>query len=198
MCWTSRDDLPPGELCWRMTSRGGAEENIRYAHPTSPGRPRLTSRRTDDPDRMVAPGQKTAAARIRATSRQSPPPRQPGTRAAELRSPAPGQAADLTPPGHQTPWTTRSRDGPGAGRPGARRAAAGRIRPGSRSAHSPRTMVRSGRRGPEDHHCHPRWPEATPKPPWHAPWTATTPGRRRGIRDDREASPSPATDICHG
>jgi hypothetical protein len=96
---TSRTDLPPGEVCWRLSARWREENYFRYArtrfaldaldcYAASP----------DDPDRMVPnPAKKAAAARIRAA--------EAAARAAEtardaallqLRSPAPGQAAYLT------------------------------------------------------------------------------------------------------
>jgi Transposase protein len=96
---TSRTDLPPGEVCWRLSARWREENYFRYArtrfaldaldcYAASP----------DDPDRMVPnPAKKAAAARIRAA--------EAAARAAEtardaallqLRSPAPGQAAWIT------------------------------------------------------------------------------------------------------
>jgi Helix-turn-helix domain len=96
---TSRTDLPPGEVCWRLSARWREENYFRYArtrfaldaldcYAASP----------DDPDRLVPdPAKKAAAARIRAA--------EAAARAAEtardaallqLRSPAPGQAAYLT------------------------------------------------------------------------------------------------------
>jgi hypothetical protein len=96
---TSRTDLPPGEVCWRLTSRWREENYFRYArthfaldaldcHAAAP----------DDPDRMVPnPAKKTAAARVRraeAAARAAEAARD--TALLELRSPAPGQAAYLT------------------------------------------------------------------------------------------------------
>jgi transposase-like protein len=96
---TSRDDLPAGEVCWRMSSRWREENYFRYAR-THFALDALDSYAAapDDPDRMAPnPARKTAAARIRQA--------QAAAQAAEtardaallqLRSPAPGQAAYLT------------------------------------------------------------------------------------------------------
>jgi transposase-like protein len=96
---TSRDDLPPGEVCWRMSSRWREENYFRYA------RTRFAldaldcyAAAPDDPDRMVPnPAKKTAAARVRqaeAAARAAEAARDAAL--LELRSPAPGQAAYLT------------------------------------------------------------------------------------------------------
>ena len=96
---TSRDDLPAGEVCWRMSSRWREENYFRYArtwfaldaldsYAASP----------DDPDRMVPnPAKKAAAARVRqaeAAARAAEAARDAAL--LQLRSPAPGQAAYLT------------------------------------------------------------------------------------------------------
>jgi hypothetical protein len=96
---TSRDDLPPGEVCWRMTSRWREENYFRYAR-THFALDALDSHAAapDDPDRMVPnPARKTAAARIRAAE-QAITAAETARDAAllKLRSPAPGQAAYLT------------------------------------------------------------------------------------------------------
>jgi hypothetical protein len=96
---TSRDDLPPGEVCWRMTSRWREENYFRYAR-THFALDALDSHAAapDDPDRMVPnPAKKTAAARIRAAE-QAITAAETARDAAllKLRSPAPGQAAYLT------------------------------------------------------------------------------------------------------
>jgi len=96
---TSRDDLPPSEVCWRMSARWREENYFRYArtrfaldaldsHAPSP----------DDPDRMVPnPARKTAAARIRAGEAAAQAAEAARDAALlQLRSPAPGQAAYLT------------------------------------------------------------------------------------------------------
>ena len=96
---TSRDDLPAGEVCWRMSSRWREENYFRYArthfaldaldsYAAAPG----------DPDRMAPnPARKTAAARIRqaqAAAQAAGTARDAAL--LQLRSPAPGQAAYLT------------------------------------------------------------------------------------------------------
>jgi transposase-like protein len=96
---TSRDDLPPGEVCWRMSSRWREENYFRYArtwfaldaldcHAAGP----------DDPDRMVPnPARKAAAARIRQAEAAAQAAETARDAALlQLRSPAPGQAAYLS------------------------------------------------------------------------------------------------------
>jgi transposase-like protein len=96
---TSRDDLPAGEVCWRMSSRWREENYFRYAR-TRFALDALDSYAAapDDPGRMVPnPARKTAAARIRAAEAAA---QAAGTARdaalLQLRSPAPGQAAYLT------------------------------------------------------------------------------------------------------
>ncbi len=96
---TSRDDLPAGEVCWRLTSRWREENYFRYA------RTRFAldaldcyAARPDDPDRMVPnPAKKTAAARVRQAEAAAQAAETARDAALlELRSPAPGQAAYLS------------------------------------------------------------------------------------------------------
>jgi transposase-like protein len=96
---TSRDDLPPGEVCWRMSARWREENYFRYAR-TRFALDALDSYAAgpDDPDRMVPnPARKAAAARIRqaeAAAQAAEAARD--TALLQLRSPAPGQAAYLS------------------------------------------------------------------------------------------------------
>jgi transposase-like protein len=96
---TSRDDLPPGEVCWRLSSRWREENYFRYAR-TRFALDALDSyaARPDDPGRMVPnPARKTAAARVRhaeAAAQAAETARDAAL--LQLRSPAPGQAACLT------------------------------------------------------------------------------------------------------
>ena len=96
---TSRDDLPAGEVCWRMSSRWREENYFRYAR-THFALDALDSYAAapDDPDRMAPnPARKTAAARIRqaqAAAQAAGTARDAAL--LQLRSPAPGQAAYLT------------------------------------------------------------------------------------------------------
>jgi Helix-turn-helix domain len=96
---TSREDLPAGEVCWRLSSRWREENYFRYArtwfaldaldsYAASP----------DDPDRMVPnPARKAAAARIRAAEATAQAAETARDAALlQLRSPAPGQAAYLS------------------------------------------------------------------------------------------------------
>src|SRR5689334_3125834 len=96
---TSRDDLPPGEVCWRLSSRWREENYFRYAR-TRFALDALDSYDAgpDDPDRMVPnPARKAAAARIRAAEAAAQAAEAARDAALlELRSPAPGQAAYLT------------------------------------------------------------------------------------------------------
>ena len=93
---TSRDDLPAGEVCWRLTSRWREENYFRYAR-THFALDALDSYAAapDDPDRMVPnPAKKTAAARIRAAENAVTAAEAARDAALlQLRSPAPGQAA---------------------------------------------------------------------------------------------------------
>jgi transposase-like protein len=96
---TSRTDLPPGEVCWRLSSRWREENYFRYAR-TRFALDALDSYAAgpDDPDRMVPnPARKTAAARVRqaeAAARAAEAARDAAL--LQLRSPAPGQASYLT------------------------------------------------------------------------------------------------------
>ena len=96
---TSRDDLPPGEVCWRLSSRWREENYFRYAR-TRFALDALDSYDAgpDDPDRMVPnPARKAAAARIRAAEAAAQAAEAARDAALlELRSPAPGQAACLS------------------------------------------------------------------------------------------------------
>ena len=96
---TSRDDLPPGEVCWRLSSRWREENYFRYAR-TRFALDALGSYAAapDDPDRMVPnPARKTAAARIRQAEAAAQAAETARDAALlQLRSPAPGQAAYLT------------------------------------------------------------------------------------------------------
>jgi hypothetical protein len=93
---TSQDDLPAGQVCWRMSSRWREENYLRYART----RFALDSYAAapDDPARMVPnPARKAAAARIRAAEAAPWQPRPPGTRRfSSCAAPPPGQAAYLT------------------------------------------------------------------------------------------------------
>jgi len=96
---TSRDDLPAGQVCWRLTSRWREENYFRYAR-TRFALDALDSYAAapDDPGRMVPnPAKKSAAARVRAAE-QAITAAETARDAAllELRSPAPGQAAYLS------------------------------------------------------------------------------------------------------
>jgi hypothetical protein len=96
---TSREDLPAGEVCWRMSSRWREENYFRYAR-TRFALDALDSYAAspDDPDRMVPnPARKTAAARIRqgeAAAQAAETARDAAL--LQLRSPAPGQPATIT------------------------------------------------------------------------------------------------------
>jgi hypothetical protein len=96
---TSRTDLPPGEVCWRLTSRWREENYFRYAR-THFALDALDSYAAapDDPDRMVPnPARKTAAARVRQAEAAAQAAESARDAALlQLRSPAPGQAAYLT------------------------------------------------------------------------------------------------------
>src|SRR5271170_1792694 len=96
---TSRDDLPAGQVCWRMSSRWREENYFRYAR-THFALDALDSYAAvpDDPGRLVpSPAKKAAAARVRraeAAIGAAEAGRDAGLLA--LRSPAPGHAALLT------------------------------------------------------------------------------------------------------
>jgi hypothetical protein len=96
---TSRDDLPAGEVCWRMSARWREENYFRYAR-TWFALDALDSYAAgpDDPGRMVPnPARTAAAARVRqaeAAARAAETARDAAL--LQLRSPAPGQAAYLT------------------------------------------------------------------------------------------------------
>ena len=96
---TSRTDLPPGEVCWRMSSRCREENYFRYAR-TRFALDALDSYAAspDDPDRMVPnPARKAAAARVRQAEAAAQTAETARDAALlQLRSPAPGQAAYLT------------------------------------------------------------------------------------------------------
>jgi hypothetical protein len=96
---TSRTDLDPGQVCWRMSSRWREENYFRYARNWF-ALDALDSYAAgpDDPDRMIpSPAKRAAAARVRAADA--------ALTAAEaardaallaLRSPAPGHAVLIT------------------------------------------------------------------------------------------------------
>ena len=96
---TSRDDLPPGEVCWRMSARWREENYFRYAR-TRFALDALDSYAAspDDPDRMVPnPARKAAAARVRQAEAAAQAAETARDAALlQLRSPAPGQAAYLS------------------------------------------------------------------------------------------------------
>ena len=96
---TSRDDLPAGEVRWRLSSRWREENYFRYAR-TRFALDALDSYAAapDDPDRMVpSPARKTAVARVRqaeAAAQAAGTARDAAL--LQLRSPAPGQDAYLS------------------------------------------------------------------------------------------------------
>jgi transposase-like protein len=96
---TSRDDLPAGEVCWRMSARWREENYFRYAR-TRFALDALDSYAAapDNPDRMVPnPARKAAATRIRQAEAAAQAAETARDAALlQLRSPAPGQAAYLT------------------------------------------------------------------------------------------------------
>ena len=96
---TSRTDLPPGEVCWRMSSRWREENYFRYAR-THFALDALDSYAAapDDPDRLVpSPAKKAAAARIRrAEAALDAAEAGRDAKLPELRSPAPGQPVTIT------------------------------------------------------------------------------------------------------
>jgi hypothetical protein len=96
---TSRDDLPAGEVCWRLSSRWREENYFRYAR-TRFALDALDSYAAapDDPDRTVPnPARKTAAARVRQADAAAQAAEAARDAALlQLRSPAPGQSAYLS------------------------------------------------------------------------------------------------------
>jgi transposase-like protein len=96
---TSRDDLPAGEVCWRLPARWREENYFRYAR-TRFALDALDSHAAvpDDPDRMAPnPAKKTAAARVRQAEAAAQAAEAARDAALlQLRSPAPGQAAWIT------------------------------------------------------------------------------------------------------
>jgi transposase-like protein len=96
---TSRTDLPPGEACWRMSSRWREENYFRDAG-THFALDALDSYAAapDDPDRLVpSPAKKAAAARIRrAEAALDAAEAGRDAKLLELRSPAPGQPVTIT------------------------------------------------------------------------------------------------------
>ena len=151
---TSRDDLPAGEVCWRMTSRWREENYFRYAR-TRFALDALDSHAAapDDPGRTVpSPAKKTAAAQVRraeAAARAAEAARDAAL--LQLRSPAPGQAGYLS---SQVINALAARSRPPA-RAGRRRAGRGghpRTHPARRArpGHGP-----ARGRGQADHPRHP-------------------------------------------
>jgi transposase len=96
---TTRADLDPGQVCWRMSSRWREENYFRYAR-TWFALDALDSyaARPDNPDRMVpSPAKKTAAARVRAAGQAAASAEADRDAALlALRSPAPGQPTLIT------------------------------------------------------------------------------------------------------
>ena len=96
---TSRHDLAPGEVCWRMTSRWREENYFRYAR-THFALDALDSYAAapDDPDRKVPnPAKKAAAAQVRrAEAVAATAEAQRDTSLAALRDPPPGQPVTIT------------------------------------------------------------------------------------------------------
>jgi hypothetical protein len=96
---TSRDDLPAGEVCWRLSSRWREENYFRYAR-TRFALDALDSYAAapDDPDRTVPnPARKAAAARVRQADAAAQAAEAARDAALlQLRSPAPGQSAYLS------------------------------------------------------------------------------------------------------
>jgi transposase len=96
---TSRDDLPAGEVCWRLTSRWREENYFRYAR-THFALDALDSHAAtpDDPHRKVPnPARKTAAAQVRrAEILAAAAEAQRDASLAALRNPAPGQPVTIT------------------------------------------------------------------------------------------------------
>jgi transposase len=96
---TSREDLPAGEVCWRLTSRWREENYFRYAR-THFALDALDSHAAtpDDPDRKVPnPAKKTAAAQVRrAEIHAATAQAQRDASLAALRNPPPGQPVTIT------------------------------------------------------------------------------------------------------
>jgi transposase len=96
---TSRHDLAPGEVCWRITSRWREENYFRYAR-THFALDALDSYAAapDDPDRKVPnPAKKAAAAQVRhAEALAAAAQAQRDTSLAALRNPPPGQPVTIT------------------------------------------------------------------------------------------------------
>jgi hypothetical protein len=96
---TSRQDLPAGEVCWRLTSRWREENYFRYAR-THFALDALDSYAAtpDDPDRKVPnPAKKTAAAQVRrAEIHAATAQAQRDASLAALRNPPPGQPVTIT------------------------------------------------------------------------------------------------------
>ena len=96
---TSRDDLPAGEVCWRLTSRWREENYFRYAR-THFALDALDSYAAtpDDPDRKVPnPAKKTAAAQVRhAEILAAAAEAHRDASLAALRNPPPGQPVTIT------------------------------------------------------------------------------------------------------
>jgi transposase len=96
---TSREDLPAGEVCWRLTSRWREENYFRYAR-THFALDALDSHAAtpDDPDRKVPnPAKKTAAAQVRrAEIHAATAQAQRDASLAALRNPPPGQPFTIT------------------------------------------------------------------------------------------------------
>jgi len=172
---TSRTDLPAGEVCWRLTSRWREENYFRYAR-TRFALDALDSYAAtpDDPDRMVPnPARKAAGARIRAAEAAAQAAEAARDAALlQLRSPAPGQAAYLT---NQVinalaaPVEAAYHELEEADQGAA--AAPARIPLGALAPDMVRLDAETKSRSPTPS----GWPPATPKPPWPAPCTATTP-----------------------
>ena len=152
---TSRDDLPPGEVCWRLSSRWREENYFRYAR-TRFALDALDSYAAapDDPDRMVPnPAKKAAAARVQAGRSRRPGRRGgAGRRAAPAAQPRPRPGRLPVQPGDQCPGRSRGSRLPGAG---ARRGHRG-DHPGPGPARHPDTgHGPAGRRDQADHPRHP-------------------------------------------
>jgi transposase len=96
---TSRHDLAPGEVCWRITSRWREENYFRYAR-THFALDALDSYAAapDDPDRKVPnPAKKAAAAQVsHAEALAAAAGAQRDTSLAALRNPPPGQPVTIT------------------------------------------------------------------------------------------------------
>ena len=181
---TSRDDLPAGEVCWRMSSRWREENYFRYAR-THFALDALDSYAAapDNPRRLVPgfplgekdrrhPGQ---GRRAGGGGRRGSPRRH----AAQAAHPRPGPGRH-----HHQPGTQRHQR-PGRDRPRGPRPSRGRRRghPSARPAR--RSFPRYGAAGHRDQADHPRHPDGRlqrrdhPRP---RPHRALRPRRRRGLR----------------